>query len=116
MRTPPCSYSYRKWSLSVFGSCQRMPTSPVRKTSRNLSPTRSTIAWKSSFSAIPCWMLLMTESSAARCSVSFKSRCVWSNSRAFSSTTLILAASVCSSRTSDFAERILPVHLSSRLS
>ena len=35
--------------------------------------------------AIPCWMLLITASSALRCSVSFSSRCVSSNSRAFSS-------------------------------
>ena len=33
-------------------------------TSRSLSPTRSTIAWKSSSAAMPCWMLLMTASSA----------------------------------------------------
>ena len=32
----------------------------------------------------PCWMLLMTASSAARCSVSFSRRCVSSKRRAFS--------------------------------
>ena len=41
-----------------------MLTSPVLNTSRSLSPTRSMIAWKSSFAAMPCWMLLMTASSA----------------------------------------------------
>ena len=44
-----------------------------RSTSRSLSPTRSTIAWKSSSAAMPCWMLLITASSAARCSLSFSS-------------------------------------------
>ena len=62
------------------------------KTSRSLSPTRSTIAWKSSTAAMPCWMLLITASSALRCSVSFSSRCVSSNRRAFSSATPMLAA------------------------
>ena len=37
--------------------------SPVLNTSRSLSPTRSTMAWKSSLAAMPCWMLLMTASS-----------------------------------------------------
>ena len=43
---------------------------------------------------MPCWMLLMTASSAARCSVSFSRRCVSSNRRAFSSATPMLAATV----------------------
>jgi hypothetical protein len=33
---------------------------------RSLSPTRSTMAWKPSSPAMPCWMLLITSSSAAR--------------------------------------------------
>jgi len=57
--------------------------------------------WKSSDLAIPCWMLLMTASSALRCSVSFNSRCVSSNSRALSSATPMLAATVLSSLISD---------------
>ena len=76
----------------VFGSYQRMPMSPVSKTSRSLSPTRSKIAWKSSSAAMPSWMLLMTASSALRCSVSFSSRCVSSKRRAFSSATLMRVA------------------------
>ena len=75
--------------------------SPVSNTSRSLSPTRSMIAWKSSSAARPCWMLLMTASSAVRCSVSLSRRCVSSKRRAFSSATPMLAASVSSSRTSD---------------
>ena len=43
----------------------------------------------------------MIASSELRCSLSFNSRCVSSNSRAFSSATLMLLASVCKSRTSD---------------
>ena len=58
--------------------------SSVVSTSRSLSPTRSTIAWKLSSAAMPCWMLLMTAISAARCSVSLSSRCVSSKSRALS--------------------------------
>ena len=57
-------------------------------------------AWKSSSAAMPCWMLLITASSALRCSVSFSRRCVSSNRRAFSSATPMLAATVCSRRTS----------------
>ena len=79
----------------------------VLNTSRSLSPTRSTMAWKSSLAAMPCWMLLMTASSALRCSVSFSRRCVSSNRRAFSSATPMLAATVVSRRTSDFAEGVL---------
>ncbi len=59
------------------------------------------MAWKSSSAAMPSWMLLITANSAARCSVSFSSRCVSSKSRAFSSATLMLLASVSSSRTSE---------------
>src|SRR5437762_2452087 len=44
--------------------------------------------------------LLMIASSALRCSVSFSSRCVSSKSRAFSSATPILAATVLMSRIS----------------
>ena len=84
----------------VAGSYQRMPMSPVLNTSRSLSPTRSTMAWKSSSAAMPCWMLLITASSAARCSVSLSRRCVSSKRRAFSSATPMLAATVLSRRTS----------------
>jgi len=42
------------------------PMSPVPNTSRSLSPTRFTIPVKSSEPAMPCWMLLMTASSATR--------------------------------------------------
>ena len=86
---------------------QRMPMSPVANTSRSLSPTRSTIAWKSSSAAIPCWMLLITASSALRCSVSFSSRCVSSNRRAFSSATPMLAATVREQADLGLAERVL---------
>ena len=55
-------------SRRVSSSHQRMPMSPVANTSRSLSPTRSTMAWKSSAPAMPCWMLLMIASSPARCS------------------------------------------------
>ena len=41
--------------------------SPVLKTSRSLSPTRSTMPWKSRLAEMPCWMLLMIASSFARC-------------------------------------------------
>src|SRR5436190_8859917 len=44
-----------------------MPRSGVLKTLRSLSPTRSTIAWKSSLVAKPCWIELMIASSALRC-------------------------------------------------
>src|SRR5438552_5221557 len=43
-----------------------MPRSGVLNTSRSLSPTRSTMAWKSSLVAKPCWMELMIASSAFR--------------------------------------------------
>ena len=56
---------------------------------------------------MPCWMLLITASSALRCSVSFSRRCVSSNRRAFSSATPMLATIVCSSRTSAVSERVL---------
>ncbi len=46
-------------------------------------------------------MLLITASSALRCSVSFSRRCVSSKRRAFSSATPIDAATVCSRRSSD---------------
>jgi len=49
---------------------------------------------------MPCWMLLITASSAARWSVSFSSRCVSSNSRAFSSGQAHRGSSVCRQRTS----------------
>ncbi len=58
------------------------------------------MAWKLSSFAIPCWMLLITASSDERRSVSFSRRCVSSKSRAFSSATPMLAATVDSSRTS----------------
>ncbi len=86
--------------MRVSWSYQRMPIVSMRSTSRSLSPTSSTIAWNDSDPAIPCWMLLMTASSALRCSVSFSSRCVSSNRRAFSSATPMLAAIVCRRRTS----------------
>ncbi len=57
--------------------------------------------WKSSEPATPCWMLLMTASSAFLCSVSLSSRCVSSKRRAFSRATVMLVASVCSRRRSD---------------
>ncbi len=72
----------------------------VPKISRILSPTRSTIAWKSSWAASPSCTLLMIASSAARCSLSLNRRCVSSKRRAFSSATPMLAATVLSSRTS----------------
>ncbi len=50
--------------------------SPVANTSRSLSPTMSTMAWKSSAEPTACWMLLITASSALRCSVSFSRRVV----------------------------------------
>ena len=59
-----------KCSRSASSSHQRMLMSPVSNTSRSLSPTRSTMAWKSSFAAMPCWMLLISASSPARCSSS----------------------------------------------
>ena len=99
-RRLPCSYSYRKWIRSDFGSNQRMPMLPVFSTSRSLSPTRSMMAWKSSAAAMPCWMLLITASSAARRSVSRSRRCVSSKWRAFCSAMPMLAATVLSSRTS----------------
>ncbi len=49
---------------------------------------------------MPCWMLLITASSALRCSVSFSSRCVSSKRRAFSSATPIVAPIVVSRRSS----------------
>ncbi len=97
----PCSYSYRKRIRPLSGSNQRMPMLSVARTSRSLSPTRSTMPWKLSSAAIPCWMLLITASSALRCSVSLSRRCVSANRRAFSSATAMLAARVCSKRTSD---------------
>ena len=58
------------------------------------------MAWKESSPAMPCWMLLITAISAARCSVSFSRRCVSSNRRAFSSATPMLEATVVSKRIS----------------
>jgi hypothetical protein len=69
--------------MAASRSNQTMPMSSLANSSRSLSPTRSTIVWKSSLSAIPRWMLLITASSELRFSVSVRSRCVWSNSRAF---------------------------------
>ena len=65
------------------------------------------IAWNESSPAMPCWMLLITASSAARCSVSLSSRCVSSNRRAFSSATPMLAATVLTQSDLGFAEGIL---------
>jgi hypothetical protein len=76
-----------------------MPIS-LLNTSRSLSPTRSTIPWNSSFEAMPCWMLLITASSALRCAVSFSSRCVSAKLRALSSATPMLEATVVSRRSS----------------
>ena len=56
---------------------------------------------------MPCWMLLITASSALRCSVSFSRRCVSSNRRAFSSATPMLAATVRQQAHLGFAERVL---------
>ncbi len=65
--------------MSVLSSHQAMFTLPVRKTSRSLSPTRSTIAFRSSSAEIPCWIALMTANSALRCAFSFFSR--WFSAR-----------------------------------
>ena len=43
--------------------------SPVANTSRSLSPTTSTIAWKSSAAPTACWMPLISASSALRARV-----------------------------------------------
>ena len=86
--------------MRVAWSYQRMPMVSMRSTSRSLSPTSSTMAWNDSEPAIPCWMLLITASSALRRSVSLSRRCVSANRRAFSSATPMLAATVVSRRTS----------------
>ena len=91
----------------VSWSYQRMPMSRCSSTSRSLSPTRSTIAWNRAQPAMPCWMLLITASSALRCSVSFNSRCVSSNRRAFSSATPMLAGDRAQQPHLRFAERVL---------
>ena len=64
------------------------------------SPTSSMIAAKSSCSASAAPISLMTASSAARWSVSARSRFVSPKSRAFSSATPMLEASVVRSRSS----------------
>ena len=56
----PCTTWYRKRISCAASSAQWMPRSPVANTSRSLSPTRSTMAWKSSSAAMPCWMPLIT--------------------------------------------------------
>ena len=58
------------------------------------------MACMSSFEASPACTLLMIASSAARCSVSFSSRCVSSKWRAFSSAMAIPEATVESRRRS----------------
>ena len=63
--------------------------------------------WKLSSAAMPCWMLLITASSALRCSVSFSSRCVSSNRRAFSSATLMLRGDRLEQAHVGLAERLL---------
>ena len=78
----------------------RMPSIERGNTSRSLSPTTSYTPWRSSRRASAGWTALMIASSAARCSVSLSRRCVSSNSRAFSSATPMLAATVDSRRTS----------------
>ena len=77
-----------------------MPMFSTPSDSRRLSPTRSMMPAKSSCAAMPCWIELMAASSVVRCSVSRRRRCVSSNSRAFSSATPMLPATVVSSRAS----------------
>ena len=96
----PRSIVYGKWTSFVSGSKTPMSTTCVSKMAWILSPTRSYIACMSSSAARPSWTLLMIASSAARWSVSVRRRFVSSNSRAFSSATPMLAASVLSSRSS----------------
>ena len=70
-RRTPCSIAYRSLDACALSwSIQVMPMSSLFSTSRSLSPTRSTMPWKSSEPAMPCWMLLMIVSSPARCSSS----------------------------------------------
>ena len=96
----PCSYAY--------GMCTRSGRSVVDADAHvagaedlaDLVADRVEDALEVELGGQPCWMLLMIASSAARCSVSLSSRCVSSNRRAFSSATLMLAASVSSRRTS----------------
>ena len=84
-----------------------MSTTWASKISWIRSPTRSYIACVSSFSARPRWTSLISASSALRCRVS-------SNSRAFSSATLRLPASVVSRRDIGVAERVLVVEVLQR--
>ncbi|MEO6896614.1 MAG: GAF domain-containing protein [Caldimonas sp.] len=79
---------------------QAIVMSPVPKRARSSSPTTSTMASKRNSAAMPCCTLLMTASSDERRSVSRSKRWVSSNSRAFSSATPMLAATVCSRLTS----------------
>ena len=94
-------FSTGKDSGRRFASYQRMPMSPVREHLAQLVADQVDDGLEVELGATPCWMLLMTASSALRCSVSFSRRCVSSNRRAFSSATPMLAATVLNSRTSD---------------
>ncbi len=66
----PRSSTYNWCTTLVASSNQAMPMSSVANSARSRSPTTSTMAWKSSLAATPCWMSLTTASSAARCSAS----------------------------------------------
>ena len=83
----------------LAGSCRR--------------PGRTSTACRGS-AARPSWTLLMIASSAARSLVSVSRRFVSSNSRAFSSATLRLEASVVSSRTSDSLNASLAIEVLER--
>ncbi len=60
--------------MRVSWSYQRMPMVSRRSTSRSLLPTSSTMPLNESEPAIPCWMLLITASSALRCRSASKLR------------------------------------------
>ena len=89
----PFSMMYGKLTRPLVWSSTVILTTWASKMSRSRSPTRSYIACISRFSARPRCTSLMSASSALRWRVS-------SNSRAFSSATLRLPASVVRSRTS----------------
>ena len=84
----------------IDSSNHAMPMFSTPSDSRRLSPTRSMMPAKSTCAAMPCWIELIAASSVVRCSVSRRRRCVSSNSRAFSSATPMLPATVVSSRSS----------------
>ena len=94
----PSSISYGNVITADGSSYRAMNIDCEWNSTRTRSPTRSMIAWKSTWLASASPISLMTASSALRSSVSPRRRFVSSNRRAFSSALAMLVAIVPRSR------------------